>query len=284
MIKVSVCIITYNQKSYIEQCLLSVLNQQLDCDYEIIIGDDCSTDGTSNICSKYADEYPGLIKYFPRTKNLGMGGNWVQTVTECKGKYIALCDGDDYWVDNFKLQTQLNFLEMNSNFSCCFTDFNILNEKNHIISESNLAKILRFNKNGVFKLENIITRNFIPTLTVMYRNTLNYFPNNFEKMYPMDWPLHVLNAKTGYIKYIPIVSSVYRKHDNGICSSSNPLNNYKKYLRALVTMRTWFNKPNLSIKASFFKARSIIYTEIIIYFIKLSAINCRNFFRSLYIF
>ncbi|MGB8320773.1 MAG: glycosyltransferase family 2 protein, partial [Ignavibacteriaceae bacterium] len=86
---ISACIITYNQEKYIEKCIRGAVEQDLNISYEILIGDDCSADKTSEICGYYAKEYPDLIKHFRREKNLGMNGNWIETIKNCKGKYIA---------------------------------------------------------------------------------------------------------------------------------------------------------------------------------------------------
>ena len=123
---VSACIITYNQEDYIRECLEGAVSQLVSFDYEIVIGDDCSTDNTFAICQEFALKYPKIVRLFPRKKNLGMIGNWIKTIEDSKGKYIALCEGDDYWTDPLKLQKQVDFLEANLEYVLCFNKVNVL--------------------------------------------------------------------------------------------------------------------------------------------------------------
>jgi glycosyltransferase involved in cell wall biosynthesis len=120
--RLSACIITYNQEQYIAQCLESALAQVVSFDFEIVIGEDKSTDGTLEICRKYAMQYPDKIRLIERETNLGMFGNWTNTFESCTGKYIAICEGDDYWTDPLKLQKQVDFLEANSEFGLYHTN------------------------------------------------------------------------------------------------------------------------------------------------------------------
>jgi len=122
-IKVSACIITYNHEGFIRECLEGAVNQKVNFEYEIVIGEDNSSDSTKQICIEYAEKYPNLIKFFAREKNLGMIGNWINTIKNCKGKYIALCEGDDYWTDPLKIQKQVEFFEANPYFGLCKRSF-----------------------------------------------------------------------------------------------------------------------------------------------------------------
>jgi glycosyltransferase involved in cell wall biosynthesis len=112
-ILVSVAVISYNHEKFINQALDSILAQKVDFKYEIIIGDDCSTDRTPEIISEYEKKYPGLIKRVYREKNVGPTKNLYEVFHQCKGKYIAQLEGDDFWSDELKLKKQINFLEVN---------------------------------------------------------------------------------------------------------------------------------------------------------------------------
>ena len=101
-ILVSVFVVTYNQEKYIRQCLDSILMQKVNFDYEIVIGEDSGTDNTLSICEEYARKYP-QIRLLPKTSHLGIAGNWKRVLSECQGKYVAMCEGDDYWCDPLKL-------------------------------------------------------------------------------------------------------------------------------------------------------------------------------------
>src|ERR1700733_14979577 len=121
MKKVSVFMITYNHEKYVEQAIKSIVTQKVNFDFELVIGEDFSTDNTLAICKKYSARYPDIIKLLPSDKNHGLMGNAVRTLNACTGKYIAMCEGDDYWCDPYKLQKQVDFLETNSDYTICFS-------------------------------------------------------------------------------------------------------------------------------------------------------------------
>lgn len=117
---VSICCITYNHEPFIANAIEGFLMQKTDYPYEIIIGDDCSTDKTREIIEEYANHYPGRIRIIASDRNVGVIANEHRVLTEAKGKYIAFCEGDDYWTEPCKLQRQVDFLEHHSEFSVCF--------------------------------------------------------------------------------------------------------------------------------------------------------------------
>ena len=102
--KVSVVIATYNQERFLTHTLESVVNQKVDFDFEVLVGDDCSSDNTAAIVRKYAEQYPDIIVPFIREKNMGMAGNVMDLTFRAKGEYIAFIEGDDYWIDDEKLK------------------------------------------------------------------------------------------------------------------------------------------------------------------------------------
>ena len=132
--KLSVFVVTYNQEQYIRQALDSILMQQVDFDYEIIIGEDCSTDGTTAICNEYAKKaergtwnVEGIHVYH-HNPNKGLIGNWEFVLNHCQGEYIAMLEGDDYWTDPHKLQKQVDFLDAHPDTVLTFTSANVLYE------------------------------------------------------------------------------------------------------------------------------------------------------------
>lgn len=127
---ISVAITTYNHEHYISQAIDSVLCQKCDTSIEIVISDDCSTDGTSDICIQYAKKYPDKVVYIRNTTNVGLLENYRQLFNRCSGDYIAWLDGDDYWCDDEKLQKQMKVLESGSYKMCCSDKYV---EKNRII-------------------------------------------------------------------------------------------------------------------------------------------------------
>ena len=136
---VSVCCVTYNHVGFIRDAIDSFLMQKTDFNYEICLGEDASNDGTRGICVEYAKKYPDKIRLFLRSRDdvIKINGtatgryNFIETLKECKGKYIALCEGDDYWTDPYKLQKQVDFLEANSEYSFCGSEIIIEDEKGH---------------------------------------------------------------------------------------------------------------------------------------------------------
>ena len=120
---VSVVTITYNHAPYIAKCIEGVLMQQVNFPMEFIIAEDCSTDGTRAICEEYAKKYPDLIRLLPSEGNMGAVMNEQRAFEAARGKYIATCEGDDYWTDPLKLQKQVDFLESHSDYSVCFHRF-----------------------------------------------------------------------------------------------------------------------------------------------------------------
>lgn len=134
---VSVTILTYNHEDYIQECLDSIVCQQTNFPFEIIIGDDASTDGTPDIIRRYADKYPDLIVPILRKKNIGVCENSIDIVKRCQGKYIAACDGDDSWCNPKKLQIQFDFLEQHPDYSAFFSWANTIDNQSNIVWHKN---------------------------------------------------------------------------------------------------------------------------------------------------
>lgn len=208
--KVSACIITYNQEDYIRECLDGALSQVVDFDYEIVIGEDKSTDSTLAICEEYAAKYPKLIRLLKRKDNLGMMGNWIETIKACDGKYIAMCEGDDYWTDPLKLQKQVDFLDENEEYVACFHRVKI--QKGDQFTDDYIEE--RYNKiasERIGKKELLEIGNFMHTVSVVFRNNRNHnYPIGFQYSPVGDYLLHIYNSQYGYIKRIDSISAVYR--------------------------------------------------------------------------
>lgn len=118
--KLSVFVVTYNQEQYIRQCLDSLVMQKVNFDFEVIIGEDCSTDSTATICDEYAEKYP-FVHVYHHPKNIGLLKNWEFVMNRCQGEYIALLEGDDYWIDENKLQRQVDWLDAHPDHTLTFT-------------------------------------------------------------------------------------------------------------------------------------------------------------------
>ena len=128
-IHISICVITYNHEGYISKALDSILEQNFNKDkIEIVIGVDKSSDGTSKIVDKYHKKHQKIIYPLYHKKNIGMMANFIDTIKRCKGKYIALCEGDDYWTFNQKLLQQFNFMNSHEQYSFCFHNAIVIHE------------------------------------------------------------------------------------------------------------------------------------------------------------
>ncbi len=208
---VSVCMITYNHEPYIRQAIEGVLVQQCQFPIEIVIGEDCSTDNTRFICEEYYARYPQLIKLLKSDFNLGMIQNFIRTLKNCTGKYIALCEGDDYWTDHYKLQKQVNLLEMNDKISLVHSNFTLqdeLNNRKETLSEIPLPKL--FNTNYLIQVFSI------RTCTVLLRNN-RILCESFPSHLPYgDYPLFLKASLLGNIAFIDDYTAVYRRNSSGI--------------------------------------------------------------------
>lgn len=168
--KLSVFVVTYNQEQYIRECLDSIVMQQVEFDYEVIIGEDCSTDSTPQICDEYAERYP-FIHVYHHTKNLGLIKNWAFVLRHCTGEYIAMCEGDDYWTDPLKLQKQVNFMDAHPEYSITEHRYDIFNQEEQTFTPDYLSPIFRGRENvdGIdFDKGNHLDIN-IQTMTVVCR-------------------------------------------------------------------------------------------------------------------
>jgi glycosyltransferase involved in cell wall biosynthesis len=132
---ISVVVITYNHEKYIRQALDSILMQNVDFSFEILIGDDCSTDQTAKIIEEYQQRFPNIVKAFLRHENIGASKNIYDLFLKCTGNYISILDGDDFWTNKEKLKTQLNFLEKNKNYIACTQRYNVVDQHNNITQE-----------------------------------------------------------------------------------------------------------------------------------------------------
>lgn len=224
--RVSVVMIAYNVEKYIRQSIDSVLAQEVDFGYEIVVGEDCSTDSTREILAEYAAKYPETMRVILREQNLGMNPNFFATYSACRGEYIALLDGDDYWTSPVKLKKQVDFLQRHLECSVCFHNAVVVYEdeaeKVHPFHmpepKQRLSARIPQARSG---LEQIVKGNFLQTGSVMYRAGLvRELPNWVFGMPTFDWPLHILHAERGDIGYIDEVLSAYRVHSGGFWSSN----------------------------------------------------------------
>lgn len=219
--KVSVLMITYNHERFIGQAIESVLTQKTEFPIELVIGEDCSIDGTQRICETFATSHPQRVRLLPSTRNLGLLANYMRTWEACRGDFIATIDGDDFWLASDKLATQVKVLESNPRLSMCFHNARLADENGDLTSEVNEpASVPRemsfrdFVENGLF----------MPTASVMFRGGLfRQLPEWMQSLPFEDWPTHVLHATRGPIAFVPQSMSAYRIHSQGVWSGLDRL-------------------------------------------------------------
>jgi glycosyltransferase involved in cell wall biosynthesis len=168
--KLSVFVVTYNQEQYIRQCLDSIVMQQINFDYEVIIGEDCSTDSTPQICDEYAEKFP-FIKVYHHPKNLGLVKNWEFVLNRCTGEYVAMIEGDDYWTNPNKLQTQVDYLEAHTDCQICFYKPSVVFTE-YVKEDQKKCDTLIFEhlRPKIYSRTEVYEKWTILTGTVMYRN------------------------------------------------------------------------------------------------------------------
>lgn len=207
---VSVCIITYNQAIYIEQAINSVLDQICDFDFEVIISNDASTDDSHQLIVDLIQAHPNgkKVRYFNQAVNLGMNANLEFVLANCLGKYIAMCEGDDYWTDPFKLQKQVQFLEVNPDFVLCYHPVDVLFHNGSLKEDFGVKEIIQTSESTVYDLA--VLGNYIHTPSVVFKKVLKNLPYNFHQSPLGDFFLWICLSQFGKIKKLDFCMAVYR--------------------------------------------------------------------------
>lgn len=214
-LKVSIFMIAYNHSNYIERAIEGILMQKTNFPFKLFIGEDCSTDETRNICLRYKAKHPEKIELILNDKNIGMMANARNVYKACfaYGSYTAMCEGDDCWTDNLKLQKQVDFLEKNVDFAICYHRMKEICEEG---IESISTKLIQ---KEVTTFEDLaITGNYIYTASCVFRNIVPDLPEWFYSMPVGDFALHLFNSQFGKIKFLNENMGVYRAHSGGVWS------------------------------------------------------------------
>lgn len=227
--------ITYKHEHFIKEAILGVLSQKVSFNVELIVADDNSPDNTEQEVSNIKSSHPKSkwLKYTRHKKNIGMMPNFIWALEQCKGRYIAICEGDDFWTDPYKLQKQVNFLEQNSEYCMCFHDANFLRNNIYTLFSSKYT----FLKNKVdYSIKDVLKYKwFIPTASICFRNILS-FKHEYTKINAGDYLIILLCATRGKIHYMPDIMSVYRIHEGGVSHNIKSKNDfYKKRLSDIKT-------------------------------------------------
>lgn len=248
--KVSVVMITYGHENYIKQAIKGVLNQKCNFNIELIVANDKSPDNTDQIINEIIANEPNssIIKYINRSENIGMMPNLLDALKNANGDYIAICDGDDYWTDNYKLQKQIDALESNPEYSLCFHNAKVVYEnsvkKPHLFNGVDQKQTLYF--------DDLIERWQIATASMVYKNMKLDYPDWFVTQYNGDMALQFMMIGHGPFLYLEDLMSVYRVHDHGISNRKNTaqIKNIESIIGLLNLIDDYYNKKyHLSIES-----------------------------------
>ena len=239
---------TYNHEPYIRQCLEGFVMQKTNFRFEAIIHDDASTDGTANIVREFSENYPNIIKpIFEKENQYSKGDGSLSRIMKehTYGKYVACCEGDDYWTDPLKLQKQVDYMESNSECTMtCSRAMWFSVRKNNFIAEQYCL-----NKDGLVSPADIINRTgyFIPTCSIVYRpQILDDYPDYCQNCPVGDWPLQITAAMKGPVFYFNDIMCVYRVENDSSWTSMQKCNSVDSerlhVIRCLIDMFDGFSK------------------------------------------
>ena len=239
-IVVSIICNTYNQEEYIADAIESFLMQKTRFAYEVLVHDDASTDNTAYIIQKYEKLYPDIIKPIYQKENQyskGVPIGFKYQYPRIKGKYVAYCEGDDYWTDAYKLQKQVEALENHPECDICAHPAYTVNAK----SKEIVGKLEPSKENRIFTLEEVINGGggFVATNSLMLRKDNIIHPSKFYSYYRIDYALQIQGSLRGGMVYLADNMSAYRMFSKGSWSermSKNPkqaIENYTKLIKML---------------------------------------------------
>ena len=215
--KVSVAMITYNHERFIAQAIESVLMQETSFDYELVIGEDCSTDRTREIVVDLQERFPQKIRLLLPESNLGMHENFSRTLAFCRGRYVALLEGDDFWTSPHKLQMQVGFLDSHPECSFCFHPVKWIYDDEQAAPPGWHNSVWPPRYRECSTVEDILREMFIQTASVVFRmEALDEYPTWLYQLPIGDWPLFILLADKGKIGCLKEVMSVYRRHAESV--------------------------------------------------------------------
>ncbi|WP_051605377.1 glycosyltransferase [Sediminibacter sp. Hel_I_10] len=232
--------ITYNHEDYIYESVISILNQQVSFSYNLIIANDCSPDNTDKIIDdiKASHDKGYLINYYSHAKNIGVHANFEFALNKCKGQYVAVCEGDDYWIDNLKLQKQVDFLNKNPNYNL------ITGYARQYFQNDNLFKDPLVYEKLSFDFRDMIYQNHCSTCSTMFRNIFNDTePFKLLKNLGADRQLwiRVLGKNAKGMK-MDEINVVYRRHDSSLTGKRRALN--PNFLEKIGYIKSKIRKAN----------------------------------------
>lgn len=226
--KVSVLVLAYRHEQFLRQALESVLGQVTDFEFDVVVGEDCSPDHTRRIVQEFERRYPARVRPIYHPANVGMGANLRACLAACRGQYIALLEGDDYWTSPHKLQRQVDWLDAHPDFSICFHPVQDQNEDG-----SPSPTPPRQYPQDEYTFEDLLLPIYtvVSTGSTMLRNVLTTWPEWLFAAKPIDFALTLLYAEHGRAKLLPEAMSAYRMHPGGIWSGTARHRNIESFLR-----------------------------------------------------
>jgi len=226
--------ISYNHEPFIKKAIDSILMQKTTFKFNLVIGDDCSTDKTLKVIKKYYNNSNDKIHLITSEKNVGMLMNFIRTLNACTGKYISICEGDDYWTDPYKLQKQVDFLEANPEYGLVSTDINLIDKDGNPLPDNNMVIRQRMKRKPFIDFFDLLETNSINTLTVCARaDLLKELINRIIKKnlwFVYDYWFWLNIALVSKIKISYEKTAAYRIHDDGISRSKD----FFEFRKALV--------------------------------------------------
>jgi len=249
--------ITFNHAAFVGRAIESVLSQVCPFDLELVIGDDQSTDGTLDKLHELKAGSPVPISILERPHKYGIARNWIDTFRSCRGDYIAVLEGDDYWTDSNKLVSQVNVMDQHPHWSMCFHKVLVrwedAREPDSLFPARPILSELGIN--------DLIYENLIGTCSAMYRSgIISTFPSGSDRLYCMDWMTHMLHSIHGPIGFIDQVMGCYRRHHNGVWSGSTVHRQAIQMMQVFRVMRPLISQAMRSRRPMMF--RDVRYAEI----------------------
>ncbi|MBE6182038.1 MAG: glycosyltransferase [Rikenellaceae bacterium] len=236
---VSVCMTTYNHASYLAEAIEGVLAQQTAFDVELVIGEDCSTDDTRAVCEAYVAKYPDRIRLVTSAKNVGWRANYRRTFEACRGKYVAYCDGDDWWCDPQKLQLQVDLMESDPACGMCYTGADEYHQISGLLKPDPDHHYTRF--------EDMLLGISVPNCTTLARRELiaSYYADIRPEEHPEwrtdDWPMWLWFSVHSQIRFIDRITAVHRRVEGSV-SHAGTYRNRIAFRNSVMGISLWFDE------------------------------------------
>ena len=237
---VSVVVTTYNHEKYLAKALDAILEQRCNFGVEIILGEDCSSDGTLEVCKDFAHRYPDTVKLIASTENVGWRRNYRRCVEAASGKYVAFCDGDDYWCDASKLQTQVDFMEANPEYGMCYT-------RSERRDEANYTSTTYPPQGGHEDFESMLRLNTAENCTTLAKRCLveQYYseirPDQHPEWLTDDLPMWLWFSANYPIHFIDCTMAVHRIFSHSV-SHSTELEKRLAFSNSLSNIKLWYDE------------------------------------------